>query len=86
MATAKNRVKVCSLEFGTPPLRKLGNLTIEFADRLTSIAGHNGIGKSNIQGLVANTFGVPKGGPKSYFGESGRLAEASSFSYIPCTK
>lgn len=69
MATAKNRMKVCSLEFGTPPFRKLGNLTIEFADRLTLIAGHNGIGKSTIQGLVANTFGVSKGGPKSYFGE-----------------
>ena len=68
MATAKS-IKVRSLEFGTPPFRKLGNLTIEFADRLTLIAGHNGIGKSTIQGLVANTFGVPKGGPKSYFGE-----------------
>lgn len=86
MATAKNRVKVCSLEVGTPPFRKLGNLTIEFTDRLTSIAGHNGIGKSTIQRLVANTFGVPKGGPKSYFGGSGRLAEASTFSYIPCNK
>jgi len=72
MATAKNRIKVCSLEFGAPPFRKLGNLTIEFADRFTLIAGHNGIGKSTIQGLVANTantFGIPKGGPKSYFGE-----------------
>jgi hypothetical protein len=69
MATANNRVKVCSLEFGTPPFRKLSNLTIEFAERITVIAGHNGIGKSTIQGLVANTFGVPKGGPKSYFGE-----------------
>jgi energy-coupling factor transporter ATP-binding protein EcfA2 len=69
MATANNRMKVCSLEFGTPPFRKLSNLRIEFADRITVIAGHNGIGKSTIQGLVANTFGVPKGGPKSYFGE-----------------
>lgn len=69
MATAKKRIKVCSLEFGTPPFRKLSNLTIEFADRLTVIAGHNGIGKSTIQGLVANTFGVSKSGPKSYFGE-----------------
>lgn len=69
MATDKYRIKVCSLEFGAPPFRKLGNLTIEFADRLTLIAGHNGIGKSTIQGLVANTFGIPKGGRKSYFGE-----------------
>lgn len=70
MATDRVRIKVRSLEFGTPAFRKLGNLTIDFADRLTLIAGHNGIGKSTIQGLVANTFGVPKGGPKSYFGEA----------------
>lgn len=70
METTKNRIKVRSVEFGTPAFRKLGNLTIEFADRLTLIAGHNGIGKSTIQGLVANTFGVSKGGPKSYFGEA----------------
>jgi predicted ATPase len=42
---------------------------IKFADRLTLIAGHNGIGKSTIQGLVANTFGVSKRGAKCYFGE-----------------
>lgn len=69
MATTTTRIKVRSLEFGSPPFRKLGNLKLEFADRLTLIAGHNGIGKSTIQGLVANTFGVPKGGSKSYFGE-----------------
>lgn len=69
MAANKKRIKVRSLEFGSPAFRKLGNLTIEFADRLTLIAGHNGIGKSTIQGLVANTFGVSKGGLKSYFGE-----------------
>ena len=69
MEKFNNRIKVRSLEFGTPPFRKLGNLRIEFADRLTLIAGHNGIGKSTIQGLVANTFGVSKGIPKSYFGE-----------------
>ena len=69
MVTTINRIKVRSLEFGMPAFRRLGNLTIEFADRLTLIAGHNGIGKSTIQGLVANTFGVPKGDPKSYFDE-----------------
>ena len=69
MAAANNRIKVRSLEFGSQAFRKLGDLTIEFGDRLTLIAGHNGIGKSTIQGLVANTFGVPRGGPKSYFGE-----------------
>lgn len=64
------KVKVKSLTFGTPPFRKLGNLNIQFADRLTLIAGHNGIGKSTILGLVANTFGfTERGGPKNYFGE-----------------
>lgn len=68
--TQGKRIKVKSLEFGSPPFRKLSDLKIDFADRLTLIAGHNGIGKSTIQGLVANTFGVTtKGGPKSYFGE-----------------
>lgn len=69
MAKATNRIKVLSLTFGTPPFRKLGDLKIEFADRFTLIAGHNGIGKSTIQGLVANTFGIPKSEMKSYFGE-----------------
>lgn len=69
MAKATNRIKVVSLTFGKPPFRKLGDLRIEFADRLTLIAGHNGIGKSTIQGLVANTFGIPKSEMKSYFGE-----------------
>ena len=64
------KVKVRSLEFGNPPFRKLGNFKIQFSDRLTVIAGHNGIGKSTILGLVANTFGLTeRGGPKSYFGE-----------------
>ena len=39
-------------------------------ERVTLIAGHNGIGKSTILGLVANTFGMTdRSGPKSYFGE-----------------
>lgn len=64
------KIKVKSLTFGKPPFRKLGNFDIQFADRLTLIAGHNGIGKSTILGLVANTFGLTeKFGPKSYFGE-----------------
>ena len=65
-----DNVKLKSIVFGNPPFRKLGNINIEFADRLTLIAGHNGIGKSTILGLVANTFGITnRGSPKSYFGE-----------------
>ena len=61
---------VRSIEFFDPPFRKLGNLKIEFADRLTLIAGHNGIGKSTILGLVTNTFGITdKKELKSYFGD-----------------
>ena len=64
------KVKVKSLAFGKPPFRKLANFNIQFADRLTVIAGHNGVGKSTILGLVANTFGfTERGGPQSYFGE-----------------
>lgn len=68
---ADKGIKVRSLEFGKSPFRKLGKLKIDFAERLTLIGGHNGIGKSTILGLVANTFGnTEKNGPKSYFGES----------------
>ena len=31
------KVQVKSLTFGKPPFRKLGNINIEFADRLTLI-------------------------------------------------
>ncbi len=57
------------MEFHGLRFRKLQNIKIEFADRLTVIAGHNGIGKSTILGLVANTFGMTEIAYKSYFGE-----------------
>lgn len=63
------KVKVKSLTFGKPPFRKLGNFNIPFAERLTLIAGHNGIGKSTILGLVANTFGITASGHKTYLSE-----------------
>lgn len=45
--------------------RKLRNIKLELGDRLTVIAGHNGIGKSTILGLIAN--GSEFKGRKSYF-------------------
>lgn len=62
------RVLAKSIEFGNPPFRKLARLEVPISPRLTLIAGHNGIGKSTILGLLTNTFGLTDG-PKSYFGE-----------------
>lgn len=63
-------IRVKSLEFSTPPFRKLSNLKIEISPRLTLIAGHNGIGKSTILGLLSNTFGLTsEGAPKTYSGD-----------------
>lgn len=70
MVDKAKQILVRSIEFGEPPFRKLGNLRIDIADRMTLIAGHNGIGKSTILGLLSNTFGLTdKDGPRSYFGE-----------------
>lgn len=54
------RIKLTSLEFYSKPLRKLKNFKIDFADRFTVIAGHNGIGKSTILGLIASSSGLEK--------------------------
>lgn len=70
MAAAHKKIKLQSLEFTASPFRKLRELKIDFADRLTVIAGHNGIGKSTILGLIANTFGLTaKSDPRSYGGD-----------------
>lgn len=70
MVTGKKlgRIWARSIEFGNPPFRKLSNLKLPIAERVTLIAGHNGIGKSTILGLLSNTFGLTDG-PKSYFGD-----------------
>lgn len=66
--SAIQRVLVKSIQFGHPPFRKLARLEVPISPRLTLIAGHNGIGKSTILGLLTNTFGLTDG-PKSYFGD-----------------
>lgn len=70
MGAKNGRILVRSIEFNQPPFRKLSALKIDFAERITLIAGHNGIGKSTILGLLANTFGLTKKEPRTYFGES----------------
>jgi len=60
--------KLKKLKIKKPPFRKLKNLEIDFADRLTLIAGHNGIGKSTILALVANGSGLRTRTYRSYFG------------------
>lgn len=53
-------MKLKRIEFGEDKFRKLGDLSIEIAPRITVIAGHNGIGKSTILGLIANCSGMSK--------------------------
>jgi ABC-type multidrug transport system ATPase subunit len=50
--------KLKTLNIDIPPFRKLKNIKLEFADRVTLIAGHNGIGKSTILALIANGSGL----------------------------
>lgn len=68
-----SKAKVKSIDFTDPPFRRLSNLKINFSDRITLIAGHNGIGKTSILGFVSNTFGFASpelAKYKSYFGDS----------------
>ena len=63
-------IKILSLDFGPNKLRKLSNISIPIASRLTVIAGHNGIGKSTILALLAHPSGLTnrpvKGTPLTY--------------------
>lgn len=47
-------MKLKKVIFNEQGFRNLRNLTIDIAPRITVIAGHNGIGKSTILGLIAN--------------------------------
>ncbi|WP_407976918.1 AAA family ATPase [Brucella pseudogrignonensis] len=60
-------MKLKNIQFGNEAFRKLRNLKIDFAPRITVISGHNGIGKSTILGLVANCSGLSGGSEKSLF-------------------
>ncbi|GIO01625.1 hypothetical protein AYJ08_08135 [Brevibacillus sp. SKDU10] len=61
--TSKSRNKINSINILR--FRKLINISFMIANRITVIAGHNGIGKSTILGLIAN--GSELKGHKSYF-------------------
>ncbi|QBQ98157.1 AAA family ATPase [Paraburkholderia pallida] len=60
-------IKLKSLRFEQPAFRKLGDIKISFAERMTIIAGHNGIGKSTILGIVSNGSGLNDSDYQSYF-------------------
>lgn len=62
-----NKFLLTSVEFEKNSWRKLSGLTIPIAERITVIAGHNGIGKSSILGFIANASGTVAS-KKSYFG------------------
>lgn len=47
-------LKLNSLHFDEIGFRKLSDIEIPISDRITIVAGHNGIGKSTILGLAAN--------------------------------
>lgn len=75
--------KLKSLNIDIPPFRKLRNVTFDFADRITLIAGHNGIGKSTILALIANGSGLTGKEYSTYTGRTfqGNLNEIIHIDY-----
>lgn len=66
-------LKLKSIEFLTPPFRKLGDIKVPIASRVTLIAGRNGVGKSTILALIAGTSGLARAGVKTYLGIEPRV-------------
>lgn len=64
----KYKTKIKSIEFNEKKFRKLKGMTLPISERITLIAGHNGIGKSTILGLIANASGFTENKPRSLFG------------------
>lgn len=63
-------LKLKEVYFKNPPFRKFDeNMNIPIGERLTIIAGHNGIGKSTLLGFIANSSAS---NDKSYFGKQFR--------------
>lgn len=63
------KIKLTSIEFGVVPFRKMREIIVPIAERITLISGHNGIGKSTILGLISNSSGLThqSSAPRSYF-------------------
>lgn len=66
-------LKLTSIEFLTPPFRKLGDIKVPISSRITLIAGRNGVGKSTILALIAGTSGLARAGVKTYQGVEPRV-------------
>lgn len=66
-------LKLTSIEFLTPPFRRLGDIKVPIAGRITLIAGRNGVGKSTILALIAGTSGLARAGVKTYLGVEPRV-------------
>lgn len=61
-------MKIKKIIFGEIPFRMFKNIEIEIANRITVIAGHNGIGKSTLLGLIANGSEIKKNQGTTLFG------------------
>lgn len=68
--TTMPTITLKSVHFSDIQFRKLKSLTIPIAERITVIAGHNGIGKSTILGLLANASGFSEKEHASYFNKA----------------
>lgn len=64
----KYKTRITSIEFNDKKFRKLKGMTLSISERITLIAGHNGIGKSTILGLLANASGFSENKHRSLFG------------------
>ncbi|KMU99959.1 MULTISPECIES: ATP-binding protein [Acinetobacter] len=70
-------MKLKKVRFTNNGFRKLRNVEIEISPRITVISGHNGIGKSTILGLIANSSEGKK--HKSLFGRTFRSVFSEIF-------
>lgn len=60
-------IKLKSIKFETIAFRKFRNFEMSIADRITVIAGHNGIGKSTLLGVLTNASALKSVKYKTYF-------------------